>query len=664
MNSKSAYGRRTRSKELMETSAGKLKILPPGSITPEGWLKDQMLLVNDLQKRLGADPSMSGHGEWTNGEILPRYVRGLCLLAGALGDKQLRDKAESFMSAVFDSAEPGGDFGGRSGGGLAAKIEGVKAALTFYELTGEERALTFLRKFFKNQFNTLSVTPMWYDARARLPEELPAIAAVCRGEQPVWLKELAAKLVGLSCDWQRIADRFPYKRPFDKTLSASAAARVARTVKTAENATGKRREKLFGVARAESEWHRLSHRITVETNGVNIAKAVKYPCIYDEFFGYAGRETLSLRLAGALERYHAGATGMFAADGRLAGTSPVRGIDVESAAEMTESLLEVLAATGESACADLLEEIAYNVLGAAALDDLSSVRDRIETNRAAASADAKNAAYPFGDAYVSGAPSRGAVALLSAYPLFLRSVCLSREGGLDFYSYAPCTVRANVNGAELKIRLDTGYPFRNTIVFRVEEAEGDVSLKLNFRVPRRTSMQLVSGGQIVASGERNISVTCILRTGSTFMLRLNIPLTPALNRDGTVSFYKGSLLMASRPGEELYADRALRGAVCARPTGKWAFAPVLSKRAGGRPVLAGNERTVVGALTDRPFSHASPPFELKILCRNVVGWDYDENGLSSLPKKIRFSEEAAERTFVPFGCTAVGMAQFPPCHKP
>ena len=198
----------------------------------------------------------------------------------------------------------------------------------------------------------------------------------------------------------------------------------------------------------------------------------------------------------------------------------------------------------------------------------------------------------------------------------------------------------------------------------MEEAEGDVSLKLNFRVPRRTSMQLVSGGQIVASGERNISVTCILRTGSTFMLRLNIPLTPALNRDGTVSFYKGSLLMASRPGEELYADRALRGAVCARPTGKWAFSPVLSKRAGGRPVLAGNERTVVGALTDRPFSHASPPFELKILCRNVVGWDYDENGLPSLPKKIRFSEEAAERTFVPFGCTAVGMAQFPPCHKP
>lgn len=90
---------------------------------------------------------MLQNGRWTNGETLPRYVRGLILLSASLGDERLREKADSFLSAIFDSAETGGDFGAASGGGLAAKIEAVKAVLSYYELTGEERALSFCADF-------------------------------------------------------------------------------------------------------------------------------------------------------------------------------------------------------------------------------------------------------------------------------------------------------------------------------------------------------------------------------------------------------------------------------------------------------------------------------------------------------------------------------------
>ena len=642
----------------MENPSRKMNLLPVGAVTPDGWLKDQMSLVNALQKRLGSDPTLTGGGKWTGGETLPRYVRGLCLLAGALGDKHLSEKADSFMSAIFDSAEPGGDIGGAECD-LASKIEAVKAVLSFYELTGEERALSFLRKFFKNQFNTLSVTPLWYHARARLPEELPAIAAVCRGQDPVWLKELAAKLVELSCNWQHIADRFPYKRPFEKSISAHAARHVLRTVRETEALTGKHRAKLFTTARTDSEWRRPAHRLVVETGGVNVAKAVKYPCLIDDMFAYAGRGVLSLRLAGALEHYHGNATGMFAADPWLAGTSPVRGVDTESSVELLESLAEVLSATGEAACADLMEEIIFN---AVAGPDMSAVRDLMPVNRISADTEFRSATYPYGTAYVAGVPSRGAIAMLAAYPLFLRSVCLTRENELNFFSYAPCTVRAKVGGSELRIKLETGYPFRNTVVFRVEEAEGDVSLAINFRVPRRTTMQLISGGQTVATGERNISVKCILRTGSTFMLRMGIPLTPSLNRDGTVSFYKGSLLMASRPSVELARDGGSPHAVAAHATGKWAYAPVLSRRlAGGRFSLPGNERTSVGTLSAVPYSTDSPPFALRILCKNALNWDCDERGVPAIPSSVKFAEDGAERTFVPFACTECGIAQFPVC---
>lgn len=645
----------------MESSHDRLKMLPVNGVTPEGWLKDQMTLVNELQKKLGSSSALLSDGKWTGGELLPRYLRGLCLLAASLSDKQLLEKAESFMSAILDSAGPGGDLGGEHVG-LAAKLEAVKAVLTYHELTSDEKALSALRKFFKNQYNTLSVTPMWYDGRARLPEELPAVIAVGGEETPIWLKELAVKLTRLSCDWQRIADRFPYKHPFSRTISASAAKRVVRTVKTAEEAVGKRRARLFSSSKADAEWRKPSHRVVVETDGVNLAKAVKYPCIYDKFFGYAGRESLSLRLAGALERYHGNATGMFAANGKLAGPLPTGGMDVECATELLESLGEVLAATGECACADLMEEITFNVIGAAALSDMSAVRDVLPTNRVRSSTETATDRYPYGDAYAVGVPSRGALAMLAAYPLFLRSVCMVRENELNFFSYAPCTVKADVGSSSIRIKLDTGYPFRNTVVFRVEEAEGDVSLRLNFRVPRRTSMQLISGGQVVATGEHGISVKCILRTGSTFMLKFNIPLTASYNRDGTVSLFKGSLLMASRPGEELFFDSPDKRTVCARPTGKWAFAPVLAKR-GGKPTLVTNERTVVSPLTQRPLTHSAPPFELKVLCRNTIGWECDEDGLPTIPGNLRFAEEASERTFVPFCCTAVGIAHFPVCHS-
>lgn len=106
--------------------------------------------------------------------------------------------------------------------------------LSYYELTGEERALSFLRRFFKNQFNTLDVTPLWADARARLPEEVPAIAAVYRESEAGWLKDLAVKLCSLSCNWVGIANKFPYKKPAERSVSARALKKAVRTVRAAE----------------------------------------------------------------------------------------------------------------------------------------------------------------------------------------------------------------------------------------------------------------------------------------------------------------------------------------------------------------------------------------------------------------------------------------------
>ena len=75
-----------------------LKKLPLGAIRPTGWLKDEMLHMCDLQKKLGALQGLIKNGEWTQGESLPRYARGLTLLAAALDDKNLKERMTGFFS--------------------------------------------------------------------------------------------------------------------------------------------------------------------------------------------------------------------------------------------------------------------------------------------------------------------------------------------------------------------------------------------------------------------------------------------------------------------------------------------------------------------------------------------------------------------------------------
>ncbi len=640
-----------------------MNTLPIGSIRPDGWLYSQLRLANDLQKRLGGTDGLLTDGAWTNGEAFPRYVRGLILLAGVTGDRVLLEKAESYVAPIFASANEGGNFG-PEGKFISPKIEAVKTVLSYFELTGDERALNFLRKFFKSQFNTFSVTPCWYQSRARLLEEIPAIEAVFKETDSEWLHDLGEKLRDASNDWFKLAVKFRYKHPSGRYLNTLHLKKLRKKIEEYENPSSDS-VKSLSVDKANSEWKKRAHQVAVETSGVSIAKAIKYPCTYGRFIGDAELRNLSIKMISALERYHGNATGAFSADFRLAGTSPTRGIDVESAVETVESLVEVLAETGDFTVADLIEKIVFNLIPASAFDDVRAVQDIAVPNQLEASVEMKEnlKECEYGNAYFGGLLSRGAISFISAYPLFIKSICMTRDKELNFLTYAPCTIDTVVSGSRIRIKEDTAYPFRNAIVFKVEQADGDPEIKINFRVPAHTTMQLISGGQVVASGDDVISVKCVLKTGSTFMLKLDIPLSVLENKDGTLSMYKGNVLLASKIASEtrVSMDRHIYYVNFAK---RWNFTPVVDKRsADGVRRLYDNEQTFVNDIGAIPYDHERPPFEIKVRCKNVTNWDFDTSGNCSIPRKPSFSEESIERTFVPFGCTSVRMCQFPPCYK-
>ena len=621
-----------------------------------------MRYASNLQKRIGSLSGLVKDGEWNGGESLPRYVRGLILLSCALDDKNLKEKVSSFMSLIFASANEGGDFGPKNTSSLTPKIEAVKTLLTYYEATGNERVLPFLKKFFKSQFNTYSVSSSWYDSRARLLEEIGAIEAVYRETDLEWLQDLGEKLRDSSNDWFKLANRFPYKKPYQRYISQTALKHIQKQVLSVDCAKdGEKKHKTLSPEYINNQWHKKKHKVAVETSGVNLAKAVKYPAVYGRFIGDDNLKNLSLKLVSALEKRHGTPLGMFACTPRIAGTKGVGAVDVEAGVEMLESLVEVVKETRSYELADLIERIVFNMVAGASFDDCSAVQDMVFVNQTEASQARKLPYAEQDNAFYTKKASRGAIALLSAYPLFLQTACMVKDEQLNFITYAPCTMDVSVGGCNLTISERTGYPFRNAVVFKVEQADGEPEVKINFRVPKNTYMQLISGGQIVASGSKEISVKCILKAGSTFMLKMNIPLTVEENADGSRSLFKGNLLMALKLPCDVAQDSSDRRTLIVKCSKKWNIAPLLSKKSTKK--LFEDERVVVHDISGVPFAQEQPPFELKIRSKNVLNWDYDTSGFESFPKKCSFSEESLERTYVPFGCTLTRIAKFPKCLK-
>lgn len=639
-----------------------LKKLPLGSIRAAGWLKDEMLHMCDLQKKLGSLQGLVKNGEWTQGEGLPRYARGLALLAAALDDKSLRERMDGFFLPIYNSANEGGDFGPKFGRTATPKIEAIKALLSYYEYTGSERALSFLKKYFKNQFNTYDLKPSWYDSRARLLEEIPTLEALYRETDLEWLQDLGEKLRDSSNDWFKVANKFAYRRPTGRYISVSKIKKLQKTVAVYEKAELPPKVKPLTPELIEKQWKKQIK--LVETNGVNLAKAVKYPAVYGRFVGDDTLRDLSLKLVNSVMNHHGTAAGMFTSDCHLAGADPVRGIDVQASVEMMESLVEVIKETSDYGCADLLERIAFNVISGACFEDCSAVQDFLLVNQIEASNNRNipKSEIDFSNAYYTRKLSRGAVSVLSAYPLYMQAACMVKDSELNFLTYTPCDMDVQVGGVKMTISERTGYPFRNTVTFKVEYAGGDPEVKINFRVPKNTSMQLISGGQVVASGTKEISVKCVLRTGSTFMLKMNIPLTVEENADGTYSLFKGNLLMALKVPYDMKQDIKDRRTLNLTSTKKWNISPLLARRTrNGQRGLYEDETTVVHDMTSVPFSCEKPPFELGVRSKNVINWEYDVNGFTEIPSKPVYSEEALERTFVPFGCSMLRIAQFPKC---
>ena len=148
-------------------SANPLVKLPLGSIRPGGWLKHQIELM--AEGMTGHLPELSRFLTDDNGwfgsdnpgwEEQPYWLRGFYPMAVISGNKRCLAEAKRWMEAVLTSQDEDGYFGAQ----YHKRIEGkngkvvtdlwphmvmLDAVIQYYEDTGDERVIAFMKRFFE-----------------------------------------------------------------------------------------------------------------------------------------------------------------------------------------------------------------------------------------------------------------------------------------------------------------------------------------------------------------------------------------------------------------------------------------------------------------------------------------------------------------------------------
>jgi hypothetical protein len=326
-----------------------------------------------------------------------------------------------------------------------------------------------------------------------------------------------------------------------------------------------------------------------------------------------------------------------------------------------ETLIPIL---GDGALADRLERIAFNALPATFSPDMW-VHQYVHQVNGVICRVAEDRVYTSNgpDANTFGVePHFGCCTsdMHQGWPKFAASLWMrSADGGLAAVAYAPCAVRAEVQGMPVRVDVETDYPFAGTVRITVH-VDTRVSFPLHLRIPgwadgARIQIEDGDPSTVVAGSFRRIE----RQWEGTTVLTLTLPMRARIERrdHGSVAIHRGPLLFALPVGEDW---RAIGGEAPhqdweVHPTTPWNVALEVDVADPDAPVSF-TERPV----SSIPFSPDGAPVVARVRGALLPGWELEHNAAGPVPSSpVTSSEEAVEWTLLPFGATSLRVAEFP-----
>lgn len=615
----------------MRLSEPRFRPLPPGHIRPAGWLRQQLQIQADgLAGHLDEcwpDVAQSG---WIGGtaeswERGPYWLDGVVPLAFLLDDAALKAKVVRWVEAILSTQWEDGWLGPRHDTRYGYPDDPwpvsivAKALIQYQEATADPRVLPALLRFFSCLQQQLIQRSLQSWASMRCSELLLSLYWVYERTQEGWLLELSETIQEQGYDW------------------------IAHF--------------------ANFTWTERQQTWTHEAHVVNIAMALKYPGLRSRLSQeIQARPTVSHFLE-TLDRFHGQVTGVFSGDEVLAGKNPSQGTELCAVVEYLFSLEVLLSLVGELDLAERWERIAFNALPAAFTPDMWAHQYDQQVNQVQCVV-SDDPIYttngPFANIF-GLEPNFGCCTanMGQGWPKFATHLwmCNSDEG-LVAWSYAPCQVNTTISEQPVRVTVATEYPFTETVRLTVN-TEHPVAFSLQLRIPswaQGATIQIAGQQQAVQAG----AWYRLARTWGgeeTVVLSLPMHIQTQTRYHHGLSLERGPLVYALRleeawtqiGGELPHADWEVR------PTTPWNYALVLD------PTHPEQSCQLVRHLMTRtPFSPQGAPLGLKVLGRQLPGWQLQRHAAGPLPfPPVESSEPLQQLELIPYGCTNLRLTEFP-----
>jgi hypothetical protein len=592
--------------------------LPLTSVTPRGWLLDQLRLqsqglsghLDEFWPDLGpASAWLGGPGEgWERG---PYFLDGLVPLAYLTKDATLIAKVRKWMDWTLDHQRADGWLGPEKNTDWWPNYVMLKALTQFQEATGDARVIPAMQRYFAYQAAHLAERPLKEWAIFRWHDEVLSVIWLYNRTGDRALLDLARRLHQQGHDWE------------------------------AQFADFKTREKV------------TRQQAGLSTHGVNTAMALKSAAVWWLITGDKGDRASLYQMFEALDRYHGQPNGIFSADEHFSGRDPSQGTELCAVVEAMFSLEQDLAILGDAVFGDRLEKIAYNALPATLSKDLWSHQYDQQANQVMCSISNHRWATNGPESNIFGLePNFGCCTanMHQGWPKLAASLWMgTADGGLAAVAYGPSEVTAN--GVTIEER--TGYPFRDAITLAINAAKS-APFSLVLRIP-----SWAAGATVSVNGQPQTGVTPgaffrVMRNwkpGDRVELRFPMTVRTSTWFNDSIAIERGPLVYSLKIGESWHKIKQTG------PAADWEVYPATP---WNYALARGEMHVTERPIARQPFDATSAPVEITTNARRLPQWTLVDDSPGPLPMSPVTSKRPEETvTLVPYGAAKLRITAFP-----
>ena len=616
--------------------------LPVGSIQPEGWLKQQLILQkNGLNGHLGEISAwlqkennawLKTGGEW-GWEEVPYWLRGYGNLAYIMNDKAMLDETLFWIENILNSQREDGNFGpvhlNRGKQDFWPNMIVLWILQSHYEYTNDQRVIDFMSKYCHFLLTVPDedfLSSYWENSRGG--DNLWSVAWLYNRTEDTELLALADKIHRNTANWTR-STQLP-------------------------------------------NWH-----------VVNIAQCFREPATYYMFTKDSAMLSASYNVQSLVRRAFGQVPGgMYGADenARIGFFDPRQGTETCGFAEQMTSDQIMLMISGDPYWAENCEDVAFNSFPAAFMPDYKALRYITSPNHVIS--DSKN--------HHPGIDNRGPFLAMNPFssrccqhnhgfgwPYYTEHLILATpDNGLAAVLYNACKATAKVgNGTEVTLHEQTQYPFDESIRFTIQTPE-NVKFPFYLRIPSWCAKASLSINGKKWSGKLPAGqYACINREwkdGDEIVLLLPMEISKRqwqVNKN-SVSVNYGPLTLSLEIKERYERVNSIETAIGDSkwqegadvsawpsfeiyPDSPWNYALAINQ-----PLRMEKKALPLEA---NPFTLENVPYRWKTKGRIIPEWKLDEYGLCGvLPyEDAKKSERLDEITLIPMGAARLRITAFP-----